>query len=204
MEPLYPTHARERNMNPNIVRISPDKAWRLFNLGGVVVSAEHEGVADAMAAAWNMPVELDPCIMTVVIDKSHFTRPLIERSGCFVLQLATVQIVRETLRLGSVSKNDNARKLEESGASFFRLPGCPAPLLEGCAGWALFERIPEPHNEQPYDLFTGRLIDAWADSRCFTNGRWHFDAPQAQGLRTLHYVSGGQFYALGESINVEA
>jgi hypothetical protein len=33
----------------------------------------------------------------------------------------------------------------------------------------------------------------------FYEGRWHFEtAPDA--LRTIHHVAGGQFYAIGDSV----
>jgi len=60
--------------------------------------------------------------------------------------------------------------------------------------------VPEPHNQQAYDLFIGEVIAAWADERVFQDGRWHFDnAPD--NLRTLHHVAGGQFFAIGQRIS---
>jgi flavin reductase (DIM6/NTAB) family NADH-FMN oxidoreductase RutF len=61
--------------------------------------------------------------------------------------------------------------------------------------------VPEPHNQQSYDLFIGEVVAAWADPRVFSDGRWHFeDSPDE--LRTLHYVAGGQFYVTGEALKV--
>lgn len=70
------------------------------------------------------------------------------------------------------------------------------------AAWLACRVLPEPRNEQVYDLFIGEVIAAWADARVFSNGHWHFEsAPPA--LRSLHYIAGGQFYAIGESIVVQ-
>lgn len=53
--------------------------------------------------------------------------------------------------------------------------------------------------QQTYDLFAGEVVAAWADSRVFSGGRWHFEAaPDA--LRTLHHVAGGHFYAIGDAV----
>ena len=41
---------------------------------------------------------------------------------------------------------------------------------------------------------------ALADPRVFTDGRWHFDDGQG-GLRTIHYIAGGRFFAIGESFD---
>ena len=50
-------------------------ACRLINHGPtVLVSSEHDGRRNVMAAAWSMPVEFTPPRVAVVIDKSAFKR----------------------------------------------------------------------------------------------------------------------------------
>ncbi|MNW63722.1 hypothetical protein D3C74_419500 [compost metagenome] len=71
------------------------------------------------------------------------------------------------------------------------------PLVEGSAGWLVCKVIPNSQNEQELDLFMGEIVGAWSDDRVFNNGHWIFDdAPDE--LRTVHYVAGGQFYAIGK------
>lgn len=184
-----------------ILPVESEKAYRLLNLGAtVLVSAECGGESDAMPAAWSCPLDVSPCKAAVVIDGSHFTRGLIDRSGMFALQIPTVGILRETLALGSVSRNDDPAKLEKSGAEFFRMDGVPVPLVKGCAGWMIFRTVPEPRNEKTYDLLIGECVGAWADSRVFSDGHWRFEDADPS-LRTLHYVAGGRFYAIGEPLD---
>lgn len=79
-------------------------------------------------------------------------------------------------------------------------PDSGLPLVEGCVGWIACKLIPEPHNQQLYDLFIGDVIGAWADERVFRDGRWTFDnAPDE--LRTIHHVAGGQSFVTGESVS---
>lgn len=183
-----------------------DRAYRLLNIGPtVIVSGKTDNDYDAMAAAWATALDLDPSKAVVVLDKSHYTRKLIEQSNRFMLSIPMRAIAKETLFLGSVSKNDDPAKIEESGVRFLNdIEDLPegVDLIEGCAAWILFERIPEPHNESTYDLFIGKALGAWADERVFSDGRWHFEeAPQA--FQTLHYVAGGRFYAIGDALDVE-
>lgn len=183
-----------------------DRAYRLLNIGPtVIVSARDGGDYDAMAAAWSSALDLAPTKGLVVLDKSHYTRRLVEKSNRFMLSIPTRSIVKETLFLGSVSKHDDAQKIERSGVRFLKGVdgvGEDVDLIEGCAAWVLFERIPEPHNEEAYDLFVGTAVAAWADERIFSNGRWHFeDAPEA--MQTVHYVAGGRFYAIGDAIDAD-
>lgn len=190
-------------MTNHIAPVAADHIYHLFNLGSVyVVSAQADGQADAMPASWCCNLDLVPAKATAVIDKSHFTRKLVEKSGYFALQLPTAAIVETTLKLGSESKNDHPNKLEECGAKFFTMPGFEeVPLLEGCVAWAIYRVIPEPHNQQTYDLFIGEAVAAWADPRVFTGNRWNFDGHDE--LRTLHYVSGGQFFVTGKAIEAK-
>lgn len=191
-------------MDNDIVPVALEKAYRLLNLGATsIVSAEFGGESDAMPAAWTCPLSMEPFRATAVVDGTHFTRRLIDESGMFALQLPTAGIARATLALGSVSKNDDPAKLEKSGAHFFFADGFRLPLVEGCAGWMIFKVVPgEERNAEAHDLIIGECIAAWADARVFANGHWQFEkAPPS--LRTLHYVAGQHFYAIGEAVNLD-
>ena len=180
-----------------------DKAYRLLNHGPtVLVSASHAGVDNVMAAAWACALDFSPPKVTVVIDKATRTRELVEASGCFALQLPTVPMAALTVGVGTNSATTQPGKLATHGVELFHAPGYDTvPLVQGCAAWLVCRVIPEPHNQQAYDLFIAEVVAAWADERVFKDGHWHFDeAPQ--DLRTLHYVAGGQFYATGASVKV--
>lgn len=188
-------------MKDHLISLPTDLVYRVFNLGATsLVGSEYQGQKDVMAATWVCPADYDK--MSAVIDSTHFSRKLIEQSGKFALMLPGKGIVKEALTLGSVSKNDNPDKLEQSGAKFFYMDNCPIPFVEGCAAYALFDVIPEPHNEKTYDLFIGKCTAVWADKRILDErGHWNFDE-STDHLRTLHYVSGGHFFAIGESMDI--
>ncbi|SFC60623.1 NADH-FMN oxidoreductase RutF, flavin reductase (DIM6/NTAB) family [Polaromonas sp. OV174] len=179
-----------------------EKAYRLLNHGPtVLVSASHGGVDNVMSAAWACTLDFTPPKVTVVLDKATRTRELVEASGLFALQLPTVPMAALTVAVGTDSAKTLPDKLAQHGVELFRAPQHSVPLVRGCAAWLVCRLIPEPHNQQAYDLFIGEVVAAWADERVFKDGHWHFDeAPEA--LRTLHYVAGGQFYATGASVKV--
>lgn len=182
--------------------VDPEKAYRLLNIGATtLVSSAFENKGNIMAAAWACALDLVPFKASVVIARDHFSRHLIEKSGYFALSLPTVSIAKETVFVGSVSQTDDCEKLSKSGLKFFKVDGFEMPLPEGCAAWMIFKVIKEPHNESAYDLFIGECVAAFADSRVFNDGHYAFEnAPKE--LRTLHYVAGGHFYAIGEAIEV--
>jgi flavin reductase (DIM6/NTAB) family NADH-FMN oxidoreductase RutF len=191
-------------MDNHILPVPLDKASRLLNHGPtVLVSASFGGVDNVMAAAWACALDFSPPKLTVVLDKSAATRALVERSGHFVIQVPTAAQLQLTYELGSTSLHQEPHKLARSGARLFRPDGHDAPLVEGCAAWLVCRVVPEPHNQATYDLFIGEVVAAWADSRVFREGHWEFEQA-GPAWRSLHYIAGGRFYAIGEALDVQA
>ena len=187
---------------PHFAPVPLEKSSRLMNHGPtVLVSAHHAGQDNAMAAAWACVLDYGQSTkVTVVLDKSTFTRGLIERSGFFALQLPTRTMAQLTHALGSESAHQTPDKLHRLGAKTFVAPGLPVPLIEGCVAWLACRLIPEPHNQQTYDLFIGEVVGAWADDRAFQNGRWQLNASN-DDLRSIHHVAGGHFFVTGDVVS---
>ncbi|VEG13460.1 flavin reductase family protein [Moraxella cuniculi] len=178
-----------------------DKFYRLINHGATtLISAKHKGVENVMSASWVCPLDYSPnAKLTVVLDKSAYTRTLVEQSGLFAVQIPMVKQVDVVMAMGQ-SRKDNPHKIDN--IPLFYQENFDVPLVAGCAGWIVCRLIRNLDNEQNHDLFIGEVLSAWADSRIFDNGRWKFDE-MGDEWRTLHYIAGGQFYAIGESLVAE-
>ncbi|UJR64476.1 flavin reductase family protein [Dickeya zeae] len=188
-------------MNSEISPVELAKAYRLVNHGPtVLVSACHNGVEDVMAAAWCCGLDFAPPKLTVVLDKATKTRELLENSGYFAVQVPTVAQLQLTNQVGNISLRDNPDKLVHCQVELFRTSESDVPLVAGCAAWLLCKLIPEAHNQQTYDLFIGEVIGAWADSRIFSDGHWHFEKADP-AWRSLHHVAGGHYYAIGDALD---
>lgn len=188
-------------MDNHILAVPLEKAYRLLNHGPtVLVSAGFDGVDNAMAAAWSCALDFSPSKLTVVLDKSTKTRELAEKSGHFAIQVPNAAQLQLTYELGNRSLHQDPEKLARSGAKIFRIDGHDVPMVEGCTAWLICRLIPEPHIQNTYDLFIGEVIGAWADSRVFQNGHWDFEHA-GPDWRSLHYIAGGHFYAIGEPLN---
>ncbi|MBI5270499.1 MAG: flavin reductase family protein [Burkholderiales bacterium] len=175
------------------------KAYRLLNHGPtVLVSASDGAQRNVMAAAWAMPLDFDPPKVAVVLDKSTWTRTLVDASGRFALSVPCVAQARLVHWLGTHSGRETD-KFAAGGVQALDEPAAHSPLVAGCVAWLDCERIAQPEQEQRFDLFLGQVTAAWADTRVFSAGRWHFDtAPEA--LRTVHHVAGGHFLAIGAPV----
>ena len=191
-------------MHDNFAPVALKNAYRLINHGPtVLVSARHGGVDNVMAAAWACALDFAPPKLTVVLDKSARTRALVEQSGRFVIQVPTAAQLQLTHGVGTHSLAEMPDKLARCGVTLFDIPGQDLPFVAGCAAWLACRLVPEPHNQQTYDLFIGEVVGAWADTRVFRDGHWQFEQAGPE-WRSLHYVAGGHFYAIGDPLTVPA
>lgn len=190
------------SMNEHIAAVPLDKAYRLLNHGPtILVSARHDSVDDVMAAAWACALDFDPPKLTVVLDKITRTRELVEESGAFVIQVPTVAQLRMTHEVGTRSLREDPDKLSGSGVALFGIDGYDLPFVAGCSAWLACKLISEPRNQNVYDLFIGEVVGAWADMRVFKDGHWNFETADPV-LRSLHYIAGGHFYAIGAVLDI--
>lgn len=180
-----------------------EKFYRLVNHGPTtMVSAKHDGVENVQSVAWACALDFAPkAKMMVVLDKSTFTRTLVEGSGYFAVQVPFASQAKTVIAMGE-SRKANPNKLAENGVEMFYQDGFDIPLVKGCSAYILCKLIPEPHNQQEHDFFIGEVIAAYADDRVFRNGHWEFDSVSDE-MRNLHYVAGGQFYITGKGVNVK-
>jgi len=160
-----------------------DKASRLLNHGPTVLV----GSAHAPKVA-------------VVIDKATLTRELVDASGVLSVCVPCVAQVDLTRAVGNETGRDHPDKLQRCGVVFEPGPETGCPLVQGAIAWMECRVLPATaHVAGPHDLILAEVVSAWADERVFSKGRWHFEnAPD--GLRSLHHVAGGFFYATGEPL----
>jgi flavin reductase (DIM6/NTAB) family NADH-FMN oxidoreductase RutF len=201
-----------------ITPVALPHAYRLLNTGPTVLVSAAVGQAGAgqgqrnvMAAAWNMPLDFDPPKVAVVLDKATHTRQLVEQTGRFTLAVPCVQVANLAFAVGSQSQVDHARagtvKADVLGVQWLGASSVPglegeaqafeAALVAGCVGWLVCRLMPEPHNQQAYDLFIGQVTHAWADERAFANGKYRPLADTPPELRTLHHLGAGRFVVPG-------
>ncbi|MDQ0569915.1 flavin reductase (DIM6/NTAB) family NADH-FMN oxidoreductase RutF [Variovorax paradoxus] len=189
-------------MDKHVAPVPLEKVYRLLNHGPtVLVSARHGGVDNVMAAAWACALDYNPPKLTIVLDKIAMTRELVEKSGIFAIQVPTVAQLALTYQVGHRSLYDEPGKLSKSGVELFSIDGHDLPFVAGCSAWLACKVVSEPHNQQTYDLFIGEIVGAWSDTRVFKDGHWNFETADP-ALRSLHYIAGGHFYAIGDPLVV--
>jgi flavin reductase (DIM6/NTAB) family NADH-FMN oxidoreductase RutF len=170
------------------------KAYLLLNHGPVTLVSSRSGArSNVMAAAWAMPLDFDPPKVAVVIDRNTLTRELVDATGEFALNVPPQALAETVVGVGSVSGRDTD-KWARFAIGTLPATRISAPLVAGCIAWLECRVLEERPTEKRYDLFLAEVLAASADDRVFSGGRWHFED---DALRTIHYVAGGQFFAIG-------
>lgn len=179
-----------------------DKAYRLLNHGPtVLVGSAHRRQTNVMAAAWAMPLDFNPPKVAVVIDKATLTRQLVDASGVLSMSVPCVTQAELTRAVGSESGLEHPDKLARCGVTHSPGPHTGCPLVQGCIAHLECRVLPATaHVAGPHDLILAEVVAAWADERVFAHGRWHFESAP-DGLRSLHHVAGGHFYATGAPVS---
>ena len=163
-------------------------ASRLLNHGPTVMITsfdEQSQRRNIMAAAWSMPVEFEPPRVAIVVDKSTWTRELIERNGKFGIVIPGVAATNWTWAVGSVSGREEDK---------FNCYGIP--VVKGLA-WMECRLLPATSAQQKSDTLFGEVVSAAADARVFVEGRWQFDDDK---LNTLHHLGAGTFVTSGKRV----
>jgi flavin reductase (DIM6/NTAB) family NADH-FMN oxidoreductase RutF len=176
-------------------------SYRLLNHGPtILISTCNNGKQNIMAAAWNMPLDFDPPKITIVIDKSAYTRELIEATGVFAINVPCTAQIDVVRKVGTTTGRDlvDTDKFAQFGLETFSALEIEVPLLKGCVAWLECKLLREPHNQNIYDLFIAEVVAAYADERVFSDGHWHFEGND--DLRTIHHIAGGAFFATGTAL----
>lgn len=174
------------------------KSYRILNIGATtLIGASHDGDMDFMAAAWAGVCDFDKGY--AVVEHTHYTAPLIQKSGRFVMCYPSAGIAKQVMKLGSISKNDDPQKMEHCDIELIEIPGFSMPVVKGCVAYLEYELIPEPNMANNFDMLLGKCVKVVTDSRVYSNNHWHFDQAD-DSLRTLHYVAGGHFFTIGHEL----
>jgi len=175
-------------------------ASRLLNHGPTVLITSHDesiGRRNVMAAAWSMPVEFAPPRIAIVVDKSTWSRELIERSGKFGIVIPGVAAANWTYAVGSISGRDED-KFNCYGIPTIHGPKLGLPVVEEkCLAWMECQLLPLTSAAEHYDTLFGEVVSAGADERAFVAGRWQLDEDK---LSTLHHLGAGTFVTSGKRV----
>ena len=179
-------------------------ASRLLNHGPTVLITSFDVDSqrrNVMAAACSMPVEFEPPRIAIVVDKSAWSREIIERNGTFGIVVPSVAAASWTYAVGSISGRDED-KFNAYGIPVVKGPVLGLPVIEEkCLAWMECRLLPATAAAGQYDTLFGEVVSAAADERAFITGRWQFDDDK---INTLHHLGTGNFVASGRHVRANS
>jgi flavin reductase (DIM6/NTAB) family NADH-FMN oxidoreductase RutF len=179
------------------VEVPLERAHRLIGPGPVVlVTAERKGRADITPIGWAMPVSVRPPLIAISVFEGNFIHELIRSAGEFVLNIPSLDLVRQVQYCGTHSGRD-VDKFQATGLHQAEPEEVETPLIEECLAHlecALVEVVsPGDHG-----IFIGQVVHAQAEEEAFKDNWLGWSERE---LRPMHHVGGTLYSSLGERVD---
>ena len=176
------------------VDVSLGSAYRLLHPKHTILVScmESSGRANIITLAWSMPVSLRPPLVAVSIAPRRYSHGLIEETGEFVINVPTIDIVKETLYCGRIS----GRSVDKFKAA--RLTPVPAkrvkaPIIEECVAHLeckLYNKV----RAGDHTIFIGEVVAAYVKEEIFKET---FNIKKA---KLIYHLGGDKFTTTSEEI----
>jgi flavin reductase (DIM6/NTAB) family NADH-FMN oxidoreductase RutF len=170
-----------------------NQALRLIVPGVVgLVTAEYRGRFDVTTISWLAPVGREPPLLALAVHPSTMIYDMIKRSGEFVINVPTMDVIKQVMTCGTRSGND-VDKFAQTGLEMAEPRAVRAPLIEQCVGHLECAVI---NALQPGDhtIFIGQVAYAWAEEEAFDE----FWRLAEKDFKPLHHLGGSFFATLDE------
>ena len=175
------------------IQIPNNAALRLI-LPGVVglVTTAYRGRMNVTTVSWMMPAGREPPLVALAIHPATLCHDLLQRSGEFVVNIPTADVLNQVVTCGRISGHD-LDKFARTGLALAEPRVVRPPLIEQCIGHLECALV---NSFQPGDhtIFVGEVAYAWAEEGVFDE-TWVLEE---QDLKPLHHLGGNWFGILEE------
>ena len=172
------------------VRVDLSSTYRLLHprLVVLVSCVDKTGKANVITLAWSMPVSISPPMVAISIAPKRHSHQLIQETKEFVVNVPTMDIVKETLFCGRRSGRIHD-KFKEA-----RLTPLPAkmvqpPVIKECVAH-LECKLHQQITTGDHTVFVGRVLTAYANEAVFDK---KFDLKK---VKPIYHMGGDDFATL--------
>ncbi len=123
------------------------------------------GRPNIITLAWVMPTSINPPLVAISIAPRRHSHKLIEKTKEFVVNIPTIDLLKETLFCGRVSgrKHD---KFKETGLTPTPARKVKAPIIKECIAH-LECKLHSQFTTGDHTIFVGEIVAAYADKKSF-------------------------------------
>jgi len=172
------------------VEVDSELAYRLLHPRHTVLvsCADKNGKANIITLAWSMPTSISPPMVVISVAPRRYSHRLIEETKEFVVNVPTMDIIRETLFCGRRSgrKYD---KFKETQLTPLPAKMVQPPIIKECVAH-LECKLHQQMTTGDHTIFVGRVLTAHADEGVFDE---KFDVKK---VKPIYHMGGDDFVTL--------
>jgi len=152
-----------------------------------------EGKANIITLAWTTPISRHPPLLLLGITPKRYSHELIARTKEFVVNVPTMEIIRETLFCGRRTGRIYD-KFKETGLTPLPAKMVRPPIIKECVAHLeckLRQQIPIGDRT----LFVGEVLAAYVNDGVFPNYKFDLDK-----VKLTYHVGGDDFATLASEV----
>ncbi|MGQ9538458.1 MAG: flavin reductase family protein [Candidatus Bathycorpusculaceae bacterium] len=178
-----------------VFNVGVSSAYRLLHpMHTVLVSSVgKDGKPNIITLAWAMPTSISPPLVAVSIAPRRHSHTLIEETKEFVVNIPTIDILKETLFCGRVS-GKNHDKFKEAGLTPMPARKVKSPIIAECVAH-LECKLHSQFATGDHTIFVGEIVEAYADKNCFTEAGYNLEK-----AKMVFHLGGNEFATLQPKI----
>lgn len=176
------------------VAVNLSSAYRLLYPRQVVLvsCADKTGKTNIITLAWCMPVSVNPPMLLIGIAPHRYSHELIEETGEFVVNVPTMDILKETLFCGRRTGRE-CDKFQEAGLTPLLAKIVKPQVVKECVAH-LECRLHQRITTGDHTLFIGEVLAAYVNEGAF------IEKYDLQKVRPVYHFGGDDFTTISPKI----
>ena len=144
-----------------------NQAYRLLHPKHTILLScmDKEGKVNIITLAWCMPVSVDPPMLAMSVRPTRFSYKMIEETKEFVINIPTMDIVKETLFCGRRS-GKNYDKFKETGLTPLPAKMVKSPIIKECVAH-LECKLRQKTIVGDHEILVGEILTAYVNEGIF-------------------------------------
>lgn len=178
------------------VPVPLNQSLRMILPGAIgLVTTYYRGRYDVATISWMAPISQQPPLVAIAVRPSTLTYEFIKRGGEFVVNIPTLDVLRQVVTCGRFSGND-VDKFAQTGLTMEEAQAVRPPVIDQCVG-ALECAVVDSFQPGDHAIFCGQVAYAAAEEGTFDQ-TWLLEE---KDLKPLHHLGAFWFGVIEERID---
>ena len=154
----------------------------IYNNPVSLVTVNYKDRKNIFTVSWLCAASNNPPLVIISVGKDRYSRPLIEKSGMFVINIPNAEMIKDVMYCGNVSGKDNDKLKERNLRYTINKRG--GIILDDAIAYLECE-VRQKVDAGDHIIFLGEVTESGADSVAFANDKWNVKSKKANVLSYL-------------------